>query len=852
MYKLLPVFFFLSIAFILDAQPDLSYYLPEGVQYNPDIPTPQSVIGHQVGEWHVTHDRLINYMYALDKASDRISLEVTGYTHEARPLILLTITSPDNHQNLENLRTEHNLLTDPTKSSSLNVATMPSVFYIGFSIHGNEASGVNAGMLVAYHLAAAQGPEIETQLKNTIILFDPCYNPDGMQRFSSWVNSRKSKVTSTDPLDTEHNEVWPGGRYNHYWFDLNRDWLVAQHPESQARVKSFHKWKPNLLTDHHEMGTNTTFFFQPGIPSRMHPLTPLENFALTKRMGEFHARALDELGSLYFTQEGYDDFYYGKGSTFPDIQGAIGILFEQASSRGHAQESTNGILRFPFTIRNQFATALSSLKAINAMRIDFLNYQRKFYKDAAAEASRDAVKGYIVGSKDKATVHHLSEIFSRHDIAHFKLKTNQTINKKRYDVESSYLIPLDQHQYRLVKSMFERRTQFKDSLFYDISTWTLPLAFGVEYDEVKALPAFAEKIVTTELSTGKLVGGKSQYAYAFESVGYYSPRAVYRLLDHGVRIKVATKPFYHPNGKKFEPGSILIALSDQSKSVEQIEFLINEIVSQDGTDVYAFHSGLDYQGVSLGSRAFLGLKKPEVAMLVGDGFSATDAGEVWHLLDTRFNIPLTLITVDVFNRSSIARYNTIIIPPTTGTVQITDAAREKLKTWVQQGGVVIGLENAITWLNTAGLGKFEMKKIEEKKDTPVARPYGNIEAYTGAQQTSGAIFEAKVDLTHPLLYGYYNNTMSIFKSNNLFMEKTKNAYGNPIVFTPNPLLSGYVSKENLGRLKESSVAGVSVYGQGRIIGFTDNLCFRAFWFGTNKILMNAIFYGSLIDPASAR
>ena len=219
----------------------MSYYLPENVTYDSTIPTPQSIIGHGVGEWHVTHDRLVNYMYALDKASDRISLEITGYTHEARPLLLLTITSPKNHQNLENIRTQHNQLTDPQKSSALDTKNMPAIFYIGFSIHGNEASGVNAALLVAYHLAAAKGPEIENYLNNTVILFDPCYNPDGMQRFSSWVNSRKSKITSVDPLDTEHNEAWPGGRFNHYWFDLNRDWLVAQHPESQARVKNFSK-----------------------------------------------------------------------------------------------------------------------------------------------------------------------------------------------------------------------------------------------------------------------------------------------------------------------------------------------------------------------------------------------------------------------------------------------------------------------------------------------------------------------------------------------------------------------------------------------------------------------------------
>jgi hypothetical protein len=227
-----------SIAGCLNGQPDLSYYLPDGIVYDSAIPTPKSIISHEVGEWHVTHDRLLNYMYVLDKASDRISLEVVGYTHEARPLLLLTITSPKNHQNLENIRAQHIQLTDPLKSNQLDTKDMPAVFYIGFSIHGNEASGVNAGLLAAYHLAAAQGQEMEDYLTNTIILFDPCYNPDGMQRFSSWVNSRKSKMIATDPFDMEHNEAWPGARFNHYWFDLNRDWLVAQHPESQARVKN--------------------------------------------------------------------------------------------------------------------------------------------------------------------------------------------------------------------------------------------------------------------------------------------------------------------------------------------------------------------------------------------------------------------------------------------------------------------------------------------------------------------------------------------------------------------------------------------------------------------------------------
>ena len=340
---------FMAISIIYSQEKiSLNYYLPQDISYDSKIPTPESVLGFQVGNWHTSHDKLVQYMYALADASDRITIEKTGKTYENRPLLLLTITSPENLKNIENIRLEHLKLSNPNVSSSLKVEEMPLVLYQGFSIHGNEASGANAGLLVAYYLAAAQGDYITELLDKTIILFDPSYNPDGLQRFSSWVNIHKNHNITVDNNDREYNEAWPGGRTNHYWFDMNRDWLVTQLPESQARIKSFHRWKPNVLTDHHEMGTNATFFFQPGIPSRTHPLTPDRNQKLTAKIGEYHAKALDKIGSLYFTEERYDDFYYGKGSTFPDINGGIGILFEQASSRGHAQQSENGIFNISF------------------------------------------------------------------------------------------------------------------------------------------------------------------------------------------------------------------------------------------------------------------------------------------------------------------------------------------------------------------------------------------------------------------------------------------------------------------------------------------------------------------------
>lgn len=856
MKKLLSVLILLAASLApVCGQVDLSYYLPAGVNYNQNIPTPKSVIGHEVGEWHVSHDRLVSYMYALDKASDRITLEQTGQTYEGRPLLLLTITSPKNHQNIEAIRAQHLQLSDPQKSGSLDVKNMPVVYYLGCSIHGNEPSGANAGIVMAYHLAAAQGPEIEKYLENTIILFDPSFNPDGLQRFANWANSRKSKLISTDPNDMEHHEPWPGGRTNHYWFDLNRDWLVGQHPESQARIKKFHQWRPNFLADHHEQGTNATFFFMPGVPSRVHPLTPNKNFELTKKMGEYHAKALDQIGSLYFTQEGYDDFYYGKGSTFPDANGAVGVLFEQASSRGHAQESVNGVLRFPFTIRNQFTTMQSSLMGVNELREEFLNYQREFFKNNMADAAKDPVKAYLFGSSlDKVKAFHLAELILRQGVDIYKPSANQTINGKAYDTESSYVVPLSQPQYRVIKAMFEKRTQFKDSLFYDVSTWTLPLAFGLEYEELKAAPSLGAKITDLKMPKGKVIGEKSNYAYVFETYGYYAPRAIYRLLSHNIRAKVSTEPIHFTDGKKFERGAILVPVEGQDKNGDQIGVFIREIAEQDGIDVYAFNTGLDYRGVSLGSNSFQVLKKPEIALLVEGGVSPNDAGEIWHLLDTRFNIPVTMMPLSVFNFANINKYNTIIFPAGYYN-QISESAKEKLKDWTQNGGIIVGFENALSWLQNAGLGKFDLKKDEDTskaKSAAAPKPYSDLDENRGADETSGAIFESTVDLTHPLLYGYYDNKVAMFKSNNLFMEKAKGAYSNPMVYGTSPLMSGYIRKANYERLKNSSALGVSAVGRGRVIGFTEDVSFRAFWYGTNKLLMNAIYYGAFISSEATR
>lgn len=812
-------------------QTDLSYYLPQNTTYDKSIPTPQSVIGHEVGEWHITHDKLVEYMKALAASSDRITLENRGTTYEGRPLVLLTITSAKNHQNIDAIRQQHIAATED--NSSVDISNMPIVVNQGFSIHGNEPSGSNAALLVAYYLAAAESSEVKDMLDKMIVLFDPSFNPDGLQRFAFWANSNKSKNLNPDPNDREYNEVWPRGRTNHYWFDMNRDWLPVQLPESRVRLETFHKWLPNILTDHHEMGTNSTFFFQPGIPSRTHPLTPQLNQELTERIGNYHAKAFDKIGSFYYTKESFDDFYYGKGSTFPDINGSIGILFEQASSRGHIQESDNGLLTFPFTIRNQFTAALSTLDAGYHMREDILRYQHDFFKNARGEGNKEKGKNIVFGdSKDAAKTYELAEILRRHQIKIYELKDDATINGKHFKKGYSYVVPKNQKNTRLINAMFEKRTTFQDSLFYDVSAWTLPLAFNLDYAEGIPSSHLGEQVLELKMKPGN-VSAKSDYAYVMEWHEYYTPKVLYQLLKNDLRAKVAMKQF-GTKDKSYDYGTIMIPVQNQSKNADELYQFLNELAKESHVQIDAISTGLT-EGVNLGSNEFRPLTLPKVALIVGNGISSYDAGEIWHLLDQRYDMILTKLDTDNLGRVDLSRYNTIIMP----SGNLDKSNTEKLATWVENGGTLIGFKNTLRWLNTNKFIKLDIKKSER-----VAKniTFEQRRDYSGAQVIGGSIFEAKLDRSHPINFGYKNETLPLFRNSTLFVNPDKQSYNNPIQYTKNPLLSGYVSKSNLDSLALTVPYQMQRMKRGKVVAFTDNTNFRAFWFGTNKLMMNAIFF----------
>ena len=368
--------------------------LPEGEKYDPAVPTPESVIGFEVGDRHLRHDQLVIYLRAVAAASARVSLDTYATTHDGRPCVVLTVTSPENREELDELPATRAKLVDPGADPPAPDST-PAVVWAGYSVHGDEASAGNAAALVAYHLAASQSDETARILDRCVVLLDPCLNPDGFDRFAAWVNGNRGRVANPDPDHREHNQPTPTGRTNGYWFDLNRDWLPAVHPESRGRLELFYRWRPNVVLDFHEMGPDSTYFFQPGVPERNHPLTPARNLELTERFAAYTADVFDAAGEPYFTGERFDDFYMGKGSTYPDLHGAVGILYEQASARGLVQEGDFGEVTFAGTIANQVRASLAALRAAADLRGELNGYLRDFY-ERSGDLSADAPAGYLI------------------------------------------------------------------------------------------------------------------------------------------------------------------------------------------------------------------------------------------------------------------------------------------------------------------------------------------------------------------------------------------------------------------------------------------------------------------------
>jgi hypothetical protein len=556
---------------------------------------------------------------------------------------------------------------------------------------------------------------------------------------------------------------------------------------------------------------------------------------------------------MYYTQENFDDFYYGKGSTYPDAQGGIGILFEQASSRGHLQRSANGLLSFDFTIRNQVKTSFSTLQAAQEMRSELLDYQRNFYKNAAEEAGQDKRKFILFGdSRDKTKTVEFIKMLLRNKVKIYENGANLTADKITFEKDNSFVIPFNQTQYKLLRGIFDKQTTFSDSLFYDISAWTLPLAFGVPHAAYEGKDVtLGKEVLEVEKAKGQIVGRPSNYAYVMEWHDYLSPNALNTLLNENLIIKAATQPFRGTtNGsyRDFGYGSILIPVQQQPRSAESLQNLLESIAQKTGISFYPLETGLTVEGIDAGSPNFQTVRTPKVAILVGEGVAMHDAGEAWHLLDQRYDMVVTNLESDDIAKTNLSNY-TFIFMPDGNFSTISEAGKTKLKEWIAAGNTLFAAGNgALSWLKENGITnvKYKAKKTSPSGKTTKRKSYGNMENDLGAIVMGGAIFDTEIDITHPLCYGYTNIHLPVFQADTMLLEVPKNVYSMPIQFTERPLIAGYVHQSVLETMPSAAAMTVFGVGTGRVVVTNINPNFRAFWYGTNKLFANSIFFGGLI------
>ncbi len=841
MIKLLTMKKFLLLNLIfLGSLYSQDYFFEKYAPFDEDIMSPEEFLGYPIGEMHTRHDLIVSYMTYLSNASDKADMFSYATSYEGRKLIYLIVSSPEKINNIESIRKSHLSYIKPDDENYIQSdkpSDFPVIVNLGYNVHGNEPSSSEAAMLTAYTLISSKSKEVEDYLENSIILIDPTINPDGRDRHTQWVNSYKGSPLVDDPQDAEHNEYWPGGRTNHYWFDLNRDVLLGIHPETRGKIEFHHNWYPNVTMDFHEMGTNSTYFF---VPWKTHaakdPVIPQENYEYFERLfGEFFAKGLDEIGSLYFSKEAFDKTYPGYHSSYGDLMGGIGMLFEQASSRGHKQVTQFGEITFPFTIRNQYVSGMNTVKASVEMKDELKEYQQRFFASALTDADKKRIKGYSFKmGKDRNKTKAFIDKLMIHDISVLKDNNN-------------FFVPTKQRNYRTVRSMFETNTEFRDSVFYDASAWSIANFYDIDYNSSSKDFRGVELDNIDDLFTVNEIH-QSEYAYIINSVDYNIPAVINSLVNNDILVSTAFKPFTINTSSglvPFDYGSLVIPVNLQKISSKELFNKLKNIQNKFQVNIYSAPSGLSSGGIDLGSGYVSVVKKQKAMMLVGTGVRSYEAGEVWHLLDQRVGMPISKIPIRNFDRVSLDTYTTMVI--VSGSYDFNEDQIKKIKDWASNGNTIISIGSGSKFLIDNEIVNEKLLKSEKNEDTKDFQPYIDAQDNRGKERIGGIILNAEVDLTHPIGFGYEDSNIPVYRNNTVWIQPADNEYSSVVRYTSDPLIDGFITVKNSEKLDSTVSLLVSKIGRGRAVMFSDNPNFRGSWYGTNRLFLNAILLGDKIQ-----
>lgn len=830
-----------------------AYFFPQGGEFDPSIPTPQQFLGYEIGSRYTRHDQLVAYFNELAKHSDKIKVEQIGSSYEGRPLVIATVTSTQNQQQLETLRRQHVTLADPAQPLSA-AGNSPVVVWLGYSVHGNETSSGEAALLTAYYLVASRSADTAQWLQQAVVLFDPAQNPDGRDRAASWHNAYASSPASADPADKEHVEPFPQGRTNHYFTDLNRDWLALTQQDTRPKIAYFHRWYPNVQIDFHEMGKDSTYYFEPS-PASMHsPLLPASSYAFNKTLAKYHAQALDALGSLYYTGENFDNFSPVYGSTYPDFHGAVGVTVEQASSRGRVQESVNGPLTFPFTIRNQVATGLGTIRGAVTERDGLLKLQKDFFQSALKQAGQQPVKAFVFGdAHDPGLTAKLLDLLLQHQITVEALSTAVTVDGQRFEPSSAYVVPTAQPQFRLVHSIFADTPPIKGDVFYGSTSYAIAPAYGVAFAGSRSRIGGGARVTAVAPAQGGVVGGQAGYAYVLDWRDYNASRALYALQARGLLTRAAFQPFTAATAdgeQAFARGSVVIPVAGQPLAGAALLAAVDDAARTSGVRVQALASGQSRSGIDLGSDSVKALRKPAVALVMGEGVSATEIGSAWFVLDQQVQLPASKLDPAQLGKVSLDRYTTIVLAGGTYT-GVDAAAVAALKRWINAGGSLVTYGTAARWAIEQKLAD-EVLGEDEKEPGAARRAFGDQRDIAAIERVSGNILSADVDTSHPLGFGLPRTQLAINKENGIRFKPSRNPFSTVVRVDETPRVNGYLSETNRNRVAGAAWLLVSPQGQGNVVLFADDPAHRKYWHGTERLLLNAIFFGNQLNPTKQR
>jgi hypothetical protein len=893
MFKKGIVFIFALLTVQVSASAQDEYYFRDQGKLNAEIPTPESFFGFRIGTELVRYDKVVEYFKLLDQKSDRVSLQVFGKSWENREQIKLFVTSPENQKNLEEIRKEHLKLVDP--NASVDIKSQKVIVELAYNVHGGEIAGTDASVLVAYYLVASQDPDIERRLNEAVVLIEPSQNPDGRERAANYINGFHSWPAVSDPADAEHGSGFTPHRGNHFWNDLNRDWLPLTQIESRNRVAFYHKWYPNVYLDYHEMGGGSTYYFEPSpLTSWSNILPPGTYDVLNNILAKYFSASLNKIGSLFYTKENFTNLSPIYGSTYPDYQGGAGTTLEIGSTSGVQLETPAGIRTFSKNLRDNFLTSIAAVRAATDERSVFLNHQKEFFKSALTQAEKLGTKYIVFGSKEDKSINNvLIDNLLQHQIQVYELTSSFSQDGKKFEPGSAYVIPLKQPQFRVLQSIFEENetNRFTDSTtFYDISAWSTIHGYGVPFAKVKSVLKEGKQIKEVPALSGS-VSARSELAYAFDYYDYLSPKALYYLQQRGVKARVAQRPFTtktSAGNKSFAAGAIVVPVAYQEISSDELFKVLTEAAKLSNITVHAISDGFSVAGIDLGSNNIRVLKKPSVAVIAAGNW--TSVGELSALLGNTHGIPLTKISSTSLERVDFSRYTAIIL----GSGELAPEVSKRLTDWVDNGGTLVALSGAAQWAssltpaagggegrgnqngapvsptaaepqgpaaranqassaNAAGRNSGQRGAAEStaaprtvvgrasQAETPAA-PVATQRSGQSGSRLNGVIVRGELNLAHPLSYGFTSKEFYTLK--NSVTGLTASSPANVLLkTTAAELVNGFATAKALSEVKDKAVIVSNSRGRGSVVIFGESPTFRGYWLAPGRILTNAIFFG---------